>query len=98
MARSGLRAIERSLAQILALSGLPMEEFSGLQTCDSHRFRHSALSPIVTPPCLLLECFIHESHTRRLDVGPGETALPARAYLAPDTCQTRRFSGDPISA
>ena len=45
MARSGLRAIERSLAQILALSGLPIEKFSGLQTCDPYRFGHSSPEP-----------------------------------------------------
>ena len=40
-ARPGLRAIERSLAQLLALSGLPIEAFSGLQKCDSCRFGRS---------------------------------------------------------
>ena len=71
-----------------------------MQACDSCRFGRSlVLSPIVTSPCLLTERKKQGvSQSCRLDVGPGDTALLARACVPPDACQAQRTSGhgDPL--
>ena len=59
-ARSGLRAIARSLAQLLALSGLPIVAVSGLQ--NVRLLPRRALSG-PTSPCLLWEFVSRESET-----------------------------------
>ena len=93
-ARSGLRAIGCSLAQLLALSGLPIVAVSGLQ--NVRLVPRRALSG-PTSPCLLWGvCFKGVlSHGRR----SWGRVLRAPAYLRSDTCRTRRIlkNGDPIS-
>ena len=95
--RTDLCSIVSPLAQLLALSGQSDCRHS---VAFPKRRRRTCIRATLAAlgglwPCLCMFAPGVEqkrvSHSFRLHVGPGGTDLPARAYLAPDTCQTRTY-------
>ena len=95
--RTDLCSIVSPLAQLLALSG--QSDCRHSVAFPKRRRRTCKRATLAAAgglwPCLCMFAPGVEqkrvSHSFRLDVGPGGTDLPARAYLAPDTCQTRTY-------